>query len=35
VVGILIGIASILLIFIVNRSTKDFFQKPDKNQEIK
>ena len=33
VVGILIGIASVLLIFIVNRSTKDFFQKPDKNQE--
>jgi len=35
VVGILIGIASILLIFIVNRSTKDFFQKPDKNQAAK
>jgi len=33
VVGILIGIASILLIFIVNRSTKDFFQKPDKNKD--
>jgi uncharacterized membrane protein len=33
VVGILIGIASVLLIFIVNRSTKDFFKKPDKNQE--
>jgi putative membrane protein len=30
VVGILIGIASILLVFIINRSTKDFFQKPDK-----
>ncbi|MGD0644037.1 MAG: DUF373 family protein [Candidatus Bathyarchaeia archaeon] len=32
VVGILIGIASVLLIFIINRSTKDFFQKADKNQ---
>jgi hypothetical protein len=32
IVGILIGIASVLLIFIINRSTKDFFQKPDKNQ---
>jgi uncharacterized membrane protein len=32
VVGILIGIASVLLIFIVSRSTKGFFQKPDKNQ---
>jgi putative membrane protein len=31
VVGILIGIASVLLIFIVSRSTKDFFQKSDKN----
>jgi putative membrane protein len=35
IVGILIGIASVLLIFIVNRSAKDFFQKPDKNQEAK
>ncbi len=32
IVGILIGIASVLLIFIVSRSTKDFFQKSDKNQ---
>ena len=32
IVGILIGIASVLLIFIVSRSTKDFFQKTDKNQ---
>jgi uncharacterized membrane protein len=34
-VGILIGIASILLIVIVNRSSKDFFQKPEKNQAAK
>ena len=33
VVGILIGIASVLLILIVSRSTKGFFKKPDKNQE--
>jgi len=33
VIGILIGIASVLLIFIINRSAKDFFQKPVKNQE--
>lgn len=32
VVGILIGIASVLLIFIVSRNTKDFFQKSDKTQ---
>ena len=32
VVGILIGIASVLLIFIVNRSSKEFFQKPDKDE---
>ena len=31
-VGILIGIASVLLILIVSRSTKGFFKKPDKNQ---
>ena len=31
VVGILIGIASVLLIFIASRSTKDFFQKTDKS----
>jgi len=35
VVGILISIASVLLIFIVNRSAKDFFQKPDKDEEAK
>jgi hypothetical protein len=35
VVGILIGIASVLLIFIINRSTKNFFQKSEKNQASK
>ncbi|MGA2387014.1 MAG: hypothetical protein ABSG33_10835, partial [Candidatus Bathyarchaeia archaeon] len=35
VVGILIGIASVLLIFIINRSTKDFFQKHDKDETTK
>lgn len=35
IVGILIGVASVLLIFIINRSTKDFFQKPEKSQVIK
>jgi len=35
IVGILIGVASVLLIFIVNRSTKDFFQKPEKTQATK
>jgi putative membrane protein len=35
IVGILIGIASVLLIFIVNRSSKDFFQKPDKDESAK
>jgi len=35
IVGILIGVASVLLIFIVNRSTKDFFQKPEKSQATK
>jgi len=35
IVGILIGVASVLLIFIVNRSTKDFFQKLDKSQATK
>ena len=34
-VGILIGIASILLILIVNRSSKDFFQKTEKMQITK
>jgi len=33
VVGILIGIASVLLIFVINRSNKDFFQKPEKKHE--
>jgi len=32
IVGILIGIASVLLMIIVNRSTKDFFKKHDKDQ---
>jgi putative membrane protein len=32
VVGILIGIASVLLIHIVSKSAKGFFQKPEKNQ---
>jgi putative membrane protein len=35
VVGILIGVASILLIFIVNRSAKDFFQKKDEEKPEK
>jgi putative membrane protein len=35
IVGMLIGIASVLLIYIVNRSSKDFFQKPEKNQSSK
>jgi putative membrane protein len=35
IVGILIGVASILLIFIVNRSARDFFQKPEKTQAVK
>jgi putative membrane protein len=35
IVGILIGIASVLLIFIVNRSSKDFFQKHDKEEAAK
>ncbi len=35
IVGILIGIASVLLIFIVNRSSKDFFQKPEKDEVTK
>ena len=33
IVGILIGIASVLLIFVLNRSTRDFFQKPDKKSD--
>jgi putative membrane protein len=35
IVGILIGIASVLLIVIVNRSSKDFFQKHDKEETAK
>jgi putative membrane protein len=35
IVGILIGIASVLLIFIINRSAKNFFQKSDKSQASK
>jgi H+/Cl- antiporter ClcA len=35
VVGILIGIASVLLIHIASRSTKKFFQQPEKNQSSK
>jgi putative membrane protein len=35
IVGILIGVASALLIFIVNKSAKDFFQKPEKTQATK
>ncbi len=35
VVGILIGIASILLITIINRSSKDFFKKPDDEETQK
>jgi len=33
VVGILIGIASVLLIFIINRSSRDFFQKADRGSD--
>jgi putative membrane protein len=32
IVGILIGVASVLLIYIVNRSAKDFFQKKDEEK---
>lgn len=35
IVGILIGVASVLLIFIINRSAKNFFQKSDKIQNAK
>jgi putative membrane protein len=34
IVGILIGVASILLIYIINRSTKDFFKKKEKAEEL-
>ncbi len=33
IVGILIGVASVLLIYIVNRSAKDFFKKRDEKAE--
>jgi hypothetical protein len=33
-VGLLIGIASVLLILIINRSSKDFFVKTDKNDKL-
>jgi putative membrane protein len=35
IVGILIGVASVLLIYILNRSTKDFFQKKTEEEEEK
>ena len=34
IVGILIGVASVLLIYIVNRSAKDFFEKKEKAEEL-
>jgi putative membrane protein len=34
IVGILIGVASVLLIYIVNRSAKDFFKKKEKAEEL-
>jgi uncharacterized membrane protein len=34
IVGILIGVASILLIYIVNKSSKGFFKKEDKSEEL-
>ena len=33
IVGILIGVASVLLIYIVNRSAKDFFKKKEEKPE--
>ena len=33
IVGILIGVASVLLIYIVNRSAKDFFKRRDEKAE--
>lgn len=33
-VGILIGVASVLLIYIINRSAKDFFKKKEKSEEL-
>ena len=35
IVGILIGVASVLLIYIVNRSAKDFFNKKTEAEEEK
>ena len=34
IVGILIGVASVLLIYIVNRSAKGFFKKEEKPEEL-
>ena len=34
-VGILIGVASVLLIYIINRSAKDFFKKKEKSENSK
>ncbi len=34
IVGILIGVASVLLIYIVNRSAKDFFKKKEKAEDL-
>jgi putative membrane protein len=34
IVGILIGVASVLLIYIVNKSTKGFFKKEEKPEEL-
>jgi H+/Cl- antiporter ClcA len=33
IVGILIGVASVLLIYIINRSAKDFFKKREEKTE--
>jgi putative membrane protein len=34
IVGILIGVASVLLIYIINKSAKDFFKKREKTEEL-
>jgi H+/Cl- antiporter ClcA len=34
IVGILIGVASVLLIYIVNKSAKGFFKKEEKPEEL-
>ena len=34
IVGILIGVASVLLIYIVNRSAKGFFKKREEKEEL-